>query len=336
MLKIAIFSDFHYKKRMYPTRVSDLKQILDRAADNSVDFVVHGGDFCNDYAGSPELVDLYLNNPHGLPVYGVFGNHELESANNVIDSVAPCLCNREVNFAFDGAAHWYADLKEDLRLIGVDTNYYYWEEDAAWHHVQPAKVGPPSGALYGCTLGPDQFEWLESLIADAHAKKMKVIVLSHMAFGGDCWKCGDAQKVSEMFAKYPKTVTLCISGHLHTDHFSVVDNIAYFDVNATRNAFWKRMEDYHYSDSQTFELHDYDADGKEIGVSDMKLNDLSQGRNNWATNDPLSAILTLDDDGNITIEGAKSDWMYGVQPPIEVPHPFIMPEIRSRKGKIEL
>ena len=27
MIKIAIFSDFHYKKRMYPVRISDFQKI---------------------------------------------------------------------------------------------------------------------------------------------------------------------------------------------------------------------------------------------------------------------------------------------------------------------
>ena len=38
MIKIAIFSDLHYKKRMYTPQVAHLKQILDRAAENNVDF----------------------------------------------------------------------------------------------------------------------------------------------------------------------------------------------------------------------------------------------------------------------------------------------------------
>ena len=336
MLKIAVFSDFHYKKRMYPVKLLDLQKILDRAAENKVDFIVHAGDFCNDYAGSPELIDLYLNNPHGLPVYGVFGNHELETVGNSMENVVPCLCNREVKFARDGVAHWYTDINPSLRLVGVDTNYYYWEEDDSWKHVQPAKVDAPAGSKFGCTLGPEQLSWLDGVLADANRKGMKVIVLSHMAFAGDCWLNGDAEKVQGIFAKYPKTVILCISGHLHTDHFGVVDNIAYFDVNATRNAFWKRMQEFHYDDSHTFEFHDYDEAGKEIGVSQMKLNDLYQGKNNWAVEDPLSAILTLDDDGNITIEGTESDWMYGVLPPIDLPDPEVMPEIRSRKARIEL
>ena len=336
MLRIAVFSDLHYKKKMYPVKLSDLQKILDRASENKVDLIVHAGDFCNDYAGSPELIDLYLNNPYGLPVYGVCGNHELETVGNSMENVVPCLCNRKVELAHDGAAHWYTDITPSLRLVGADTNYYYWEEDDSWKHVQPAKVDAPEGSKFGCTLGPEQLLWLDGVISDAHTKGMKVIVLSHMAFGGDCWLNGDAEKVRGIFTKYPKTVILCISGHLHTDHFSVVDNIAYFDVNATRNTFWRRMQEFHYDDSHTFEFHDYDANGKELGVSRMKLNDLYQGKNNWAVEDPLSAILTLDDEGNITIEGSKSDWMYGVLPPIDLPDPEIMPEIRSRKARIEL
>ena len=321
---------------MYTPQVAHLKQILDRAAENNVDFVLHGGDFCNDYAGSPELIDLYLNNPHNLPVYGVYGNHELETVGNSMENVTPCLCNHKVNFAFEGAAHWHTDINDKLRLIGIDTNYYYWEEDDSWKHVQSAKVGPPQGSKFGCTLGPDQLAWFENLLADAYEKGMKVIVTSHMAFGGDCWQCGDAPIVREMFAKYPKTVILCVSGHLHTDHFSVIDNIAYFDVNATVNTFWQRMEGFHYEDDHTFEFHDYDANGKETSVSQMKLNDLYQGKNTWSVKDPLSAILTIDDNGVINIEGAQSEWIYGVIPPIENPHPFIIPEIRSRTAKVEL
>lgn len=185
MLKIALFSDFHYKKRMYPVKVSDLEKIFERAAANNVDLVLHAGDFCNDYAGSPEITDLYLNNPQGLAVYGVYGNHNLETVGNSMDNVTPCLGNREVNFAFEGAGHWYKD-------------------------------------------------------------------------------------------------------------------------------------------------------GKETGVSQMKFNDLSQGKNNWSVKDPLSAILTIEDDGTITVEGTESDWACGMIPPLQFPHVCVMPAIRSRTAKIEL
>ena len=75
MLKFLVFADLHYKKGMYTAPVESLHAILDRAAKENVDFVIHCGDFCNDYKGSPEITDAYLNNRHHLPVYGIYGNY---------------------------------------------------------------------------------------------------------------------------------------------------------------------------------------------------------------------------------------------------------------------
>ena len=48
-MKFLVFSDLHYKKKMYPASVKDLEAILERANSESVDFVIHCGDFSNDY-----------------------------------------------------------------------------------------------------------------------------------------------------------------------------------------------------------------------------------------------------------------------------------------------
>ena len=97
MLKFLAFADSHYRKRMYRTGIEDIEKILLRAHENNVDFVVHMGDMCNDYRNSPEFINAYLNNRWGLPVYGVYGNHELE-ADNTMEFVSPRLCNRAVTF----------------------------------------------------------------------------------------------------------------------------------------------------------------------------------------------------------------------------------------------
>ena len=60
MISFLVFADLHYKKGMYAVSVQDLKQIMARAAENHVDFVLHAGDFSNDYSGSPEIVKEYL------------------------------------------------------------------------------------------------------------------------------------------------------------------------------------------------------------------------------------------------------------------------------------
>lgn len=53
-LSFLVFADLHYKQGMYASTVADLQAILDRAAEHKVDFILHAGDFCNDYPGSPE------------------------------------------------------------------------------------------------------------------------------------------------------------------------------------------------------------------------------------------------------------------------------------------
>ena len=52
MLKFLAFTDFHYEKMRFSTTVEDLTEIIDRARENEVDFVIHAGDFCGDFNGS--------------------------------------------------------------------------------------------------------------------------------------------------------------------------------------------------------------------------------------------------------------------------------------------
>ena len=95
-VKFTAFADFHYKKGMYIPSVKDMDNILDRAKADNADLVIHLGDMCNDYIGSKELVNAYLDNKYGFAVYGLYGNHELESENNSMPVVTPMLTNREV------------------------------------------------------------------------------------------------------------------------------------------------------------------------------------------------------------------------------------------------
>ena len=64
---------------MYISSVADLKQIFAKAAENNAEMVLHLGDMCNDYPRSAEATSAYLYNEQGLEVYGVYGNHELET-----------------------------------------------------------------------------------------------------------------------------------------------------------------------------------------------------------------------------------------------------------------
>lgn len=336
VIKFAVLADFHYKKKMYASSISDLEKILKRAAENEVDFVIQVGDFCNDYIGSPELFKAYLENNYGLPVYGVYGNHELESSGNSMRIVTPRLNNRNVTFGAsangDDVGYWYTDIK-GYRIIGLDTNYSYSESEQKWEHNKTASYGPPSANKNGNSLGPEQLDWLKATIADAEKQEMKVLVFSHVGFSSKWYASPDAEAVRNIFAEHEGTVMMATNGHLHTDHFRVLDNIAYFDVNTVLNGYWTRQTDYHYLDSHTYEFTNYINGEPSDNTESLPLNSLSQAKNTWFFTEPLSAIVTVSKDGSIVIDGADTEWRYDIVPNTE--NTGVKPQIPDRDTKLK-
>ena len=309
MLKFLVFADLHYKKGMYASTMAHLEAIMRWADAEKADFAIHLGDFCNDYAGSPEIVELYLNNRYGLPAYGIYGNHELETSGNCMDNVTPLLCNRDVTFGGKGTGYWHCDIN-GYRLIGLDTNYSYNPDTAQWQHNLSASWGAPDGNLYSDSLGPEQLIWLENTIDDAAVKGLKALVFSHDGLSGEWHSSPDTDAAREIFSRHKGTVIMCLNGHLHTDHFCIKDDIAYFDVNTVLNGFWKISDVQHYTDEHTF-VREVPGTGK---TEIVRLNTLTQAVNTWFFEDPLSAIVEIDDSG-IRITGSATDWKYGIAPP---------------------
>ena len=148
-------------------------------------------------------------------------------------------------------------------------------------------------------------------------------------------QCTDARVnlvTPALFEKYPGTVLLAVNGHEHKDHLAVVNGIAYFDVNTTNNGYWEKHEDYHYEDTHTFRFTDYDENGDATTTEDLPLNNLRQGKNTWFFTNPLSAIVTVTKDGQITIEGENTEWLHGIEPPRH--QDGVKPAIESRKIKL--
>ena len=66
------------------------------------------------------------------------------------------------------------------------------------------------------------------------------------------------------------------------------------------------------------ETLDYDENGNAMTTEDFPLNKLRQGTNTWFFTKPLSAIVTVTEDGEITVKGAQTEWLYGVEPPKDI------------------
>lgn len=343
-IKFTAFSDFHYKKGMYSTTVADLVAVIDRAKASDSEFILHGGDMCNDYTGSPELINTYLGS--NLPVYGVYGNHELETSTNTMDKVTPLLTNDDsvVWGTADGkigdgfTAYYHKDIG-DFRIVATDTNYSFNPESGEWEHNTRGSYGPPAGSLYGNSLGPVQFAWLENLLISSAKEGKKCIVVSHASYLGEIsngtpdWVAVD-QLFQRVNAMKKGTVIMAMNGHYHTNRMFEKNNIVYLDVNTTRNCWWQIQKEPHYTEGQGQMVEKVDENGNIIGTKWQEYTDLWMHPNTWFCEDALSAVVTVCENGEITIEGTESRWAYDLVP--ERAHDVCEPRISSKTFKLDL
>ena len=324
-LTFALFSDFHYKAGMYSTSVADMQAILDRAHKGGASFILSGGDFCNDFKGSPELMNAFLKNNYNLPAYNIYGNHELE-AGNTMDFVTPLLTNdknvvwgTEDGSIGDGSIAYYYFESGDFRIVCTDTNYSFNPSTQEWEHNYAGSYGPPSGNTKGNSLGPVQLEWLEEVLTDAAYKGKSCIVIGHDSFADRFRSTSpDASKIRDIYSTVngirKGTVLLSINGHIHTNNMAVVEDVLYIDMNTTRNGVWRGTGTEHYGNEHTYDYVEYDDLGNPITSYKRSLNELSMGKNTWFFEDPLSAIVKVSQYGTVTVEGMESRWIYGINP----------------------
>lgn len=326
-ITFTAFSDFHYQEGLYMSSLADMNAILDRAKAADSSFVLSSGDFCNDFIGSPELTNLWINNSQGLTVYNIYGNHELESSGNSMAYVTSKLTN-DAGVVWgtadgkigDGSIGYYYVDRDGFRIVNTDTNYSYNAIAGDWQHNLANSYGAPNGNTEENSLGSVQLAWLEKVLTDAAYKGIPCIVNSHDSFAGQFGSTSpDAVAVRNIYAKVNAirkgTVLMSINGHMHTNHQAIVDGVFYLDLNTVRNAAWYPQASDHYADEHVFEKITYDTDGNVISIDkNSKLADLGMGHATWFSADPLCAVITVDQFGNVKIDGIESNWIYGIDP----------------------
>ncbi len=348
-ITFTAFADFHYMKNLETniicrSNVSDLEAILKRGDDSGSAFVMQLGDLVKDAKVSKELFDTYLNyekeNGEIMPVYGIYGNHDLEQGNKM-SYVNTTLTNDENTvWGTDSGkmetdsriAYYYSDY-DGFRFIYLDNNYSYNPTKEIWERNKDGSYSYPTGNTKGYSLGPVQFAWLEAVLEDAGKKDMTCVIATHAALhpklAYNQGKSGDAPATVALFKninnKYPGTVALALNGHSHTNELFEADGIVWMCVNNTFGNFGGF--DSHtkitgiYGDL-TVKKEMYDNDGNFIEVRDFPMKDLQFEDMTYFTEDPLSAVITLDSNGLIVIEGTESNWAYNINPTEEFINTF--------------
>lgn len=321
----SMFADFHYDERTI-AGIPDLRAVLKRADENNVDFVLSLGDMIVGIADRPEFVKAFKDNPYGLKVYNVYGNHELECAGATMELVTPSLTNDPdvVWGTADGKmdtsiGYYYFDIN-GFRFICLDTNYYV-DGDGQYRHNNANSYGPPSTAKIYNALGPVQFAWAEKLIMDAADKGLSCVVCHHAGIDGVITgSVPEGAALREVFKKAndqrPGTVLMSICGHEHWDRQVYVDGVLYKYVNVVRGCCGDRdlqgTPNIPYA-GLTYEKEYYDADGNYLRTETKSIQSC-QSNFSFYSADPMSTIITINSNGIITMDGTESTWLNNEAP----------------------
>jgi len=284
-LKVCVFADLHYRPGAWTNteNTSFLEKILARAERERCDMVIHCGDLMHGVRSAEQKALLKLYNDFKIPGYHILGNHDQDE--NPYRETCDAYRMPDGHYSFD---------KSGFRFVIADPNYFCNEPGKFIHHDCANYFKRAKGSTINW-IPPEQLEWMRSVIVGS---PYPCVVLSHQSFergnGRPVMNKNEVQAIfNEANAKKPGTVRLVMNGHLHTDHLRILDNILYWDVNSANYHYYKKVHDKYPAEY----LKTHRRAGNNIG---------------WK--EPLSAILTLWPNGRIKIDGAKSDYLFGVSP----------------------
>ena len=274
-VRFTAFADLHYAPTWFKSEADErLAAIQKRAIESKSDLIVSLGDFSHFPTDSRALFQQYNNS--GIPNYHVLGNHEFDH-----DTLA------EVVAAYGMKnAYYYFDFN-GFRFIVLDNNTFSDCPGIYFHYSQRNYFDHGKGREY---IAPEQVEWFRETVKNS---PIPCIVMSHASldYPTQIPNREDVLAIIRESQNTPGRVMLCVNGHNHRNHLSVVDNVAYFDLNSA--TFDWVSKPHHFFPREWYEK--YECVGNQVIFAE-----------------PLSAVITLDSDGNLEIEGVKGSFVCGV------------------------
>ncbi|MBP5319442.1 MAG: metallophosphoesterase [Kiritimatiellae bacterium] len=287
-LKVCVFADLHYHPGMWTNTedTSFLEKIMARAERERCEMMIHLGDFMHGVRTEKQKALLKLYNDFRIPGYHILGNHDQDG--NPYRETCDAYRMPDGHYTFD---------RGGFRFVIADPNYFRNGPDTFIHFDYGNHYRKEIRAA-GSTVNwipPEQMEWLRAVIIGS---PLPCVVLSHQSLErGKRSPVMNRREVRAIFneanAKRPGTVRLVMNGHTHTDHLRILDNILYWDVAGANYQYFEKKHDRYPAEY-------------------VKTHRGSPNSIGWK--EPLSAILTLWPEGRIRIDGAKSDWLFGVSP----------------------
>lgn len=291
-MKFLMFSDLHYNPGWLPGASWDtLKTFQKRAEEEGCDFIIHAGDFCHKANQITDFLEAY-NNFH-IPSYHCLGNHDMDST--------PYEDTLKLYNMPNG--YYFFDCK-GYRIIVLDTNYFVDNGKYVHYEKRNQKDFPASRD----NMPPEEIEWLKKTIDES---PFPCLIISHASFerehvppttpelaaqlATEANASPHADEMRKLFReineKDPHKVLMVMNGHHHHDTLRIIDNILYWDVNATAYE-WIGGQGHDYFPEEVLQQH--------------KLAQYCV-----FYNEPLYAIVTIEGT-TITIEGTETTPFMGV------------------------
>lgn len=283
--KVCLFSDLHYNPSSWLNSddQSFLEQIQARAEREQCDMVLHLGDFVHNVTRADEKAFIKKYNDFAIPSFHCLGNHDQDGNDYKLTLAA-------YNMPEEG--YYYVD-KGGFRFIILDPNYVC-EKPGEYIHHSSGNYFKRSKTSTINWLPPAQVEWLKDAIRNS---PYPCVIGSHQSLERPNAGINNRHEIRQFFreinAKRPGHVRLVMNGHMHIDHLSLMENIAWLDVNSANFQWFGATHD-KYPAELTKRLH---------GI-----------RHTLAWTKPLSAIISLWPDGRIKIEGSRADYHFGITP----------------------
>lgn len=275
-VRFSVFSDLHYRDGNWNQASERLDSIQKRAAENKVDFVIHCGDFCHNVVTGKEIIDRY--NHFSIPSYHTIGNHDFEQTDGL-----EIVCR-----AFGMKNSYYSFDVNSFRIISLDTNFYRSADGTPLHYASGDSYAKcHQEELY---VPPQELDFLREAIETAEGP---CLLFSHGSFVRPDGVANSEEILSILRDSRHRTgrVLMCINGHHHRNNLRILDNIAFFELNSTTSD-WINHPHHSYPPEL---MAKYENSDHELLFTD-----------------PVHALVTVTEDGEIRIEGMKGSMYLGI------------------------
>lgn len=277
-VKFSVFADIHHLPAQFFSRAPErLAQIQERAKNENCDFIIHCGDFCHRPNIEPEFVAQY--NDFQIPSYHVLGNHDNDG----------CAWEDTLKAYRLESGYYFFD-RNGFRFVVLDANYFR-NDDGSFTHYTKGNYFKYTGRAIS-NIPPEQVQWLAETL---ESSPYPCVLFSHQSVEREVAGVANWEEVRNLIdavnVRHPGRVRMYINGHHHRDFLRILNNVIYFDLNS---ASFDWVEGTH------------DLYPKEICEKHSLAN------HTVIYNDPVHAVITMNSDGLIKIEGMESSMFMDV------------------------